>query len=302
MAKKKLLNKEFYIGLSVIVAVLMLILGIDYLKGINLFKPANFYIASYQNVSGLEVSAPVTVNGFKVGQVREINFDFQKPGKIQVVLALDKDLHLPQGSQAVIASTLLSGAYIDIQLGSGKDMIPVGSEIATSVTPDLMASVSQELMPDVSRVLHHVDTLLLNLNTLVADPALAQSIGRLDGITGDLLATTGGLRSTVLTDVPRIMTGARGVLVNVDTVSNNLAELSRQLRQLPLRPTMDNVHQITANLSAFSDQLRNPNSSLGLLMNDPELYNRFNRVAADVDSLIVDIKRNPKRYISIKLL
>ena len=65
---------------------------------------------------------------------------------------------------------------------------------------------------------------------------------------------------------------------------------------------MKNLNDITDNLSRFSKQLNNEKSSLGMLMNDPELYNRLNSVAADVDSLIVDIKRNPKRYISIKLL
>lgn len=89
---KKIFNKEFIIGICVITAIVILIFGIDYLKGINLFSPANFYYASYDNVAGLEISSPVTVDGYKVGQVREIQFDYENPGKIKVLLALNKKI------------------------------------------------------------------------------------------------------------------------------------------------------------------------------------------------------------------
>ena len=90
---KKIFNKEFAIGLSVIVAILILIFGIDFLKGINLFRPAHYYVAYYDNVDELTVSSPVLINGYKVGQVREVNFNYEKPGKVEVVMALDKNLH-----------------------------------------------------------------------------------------------------------------------------------------------------------------------------------------------------------------
>lgn len=299
---KKIFSKEFVIGLSVILALVLLFFGIDYLKGINIFKPANFYYAEYSNVAGLEVSAPVSIDGYKVGQVREINFDYDNPGKIKVLLALNKDLKLPEDSRALIASTLLSGAYIDIRMGKSKTMIPVGGNVTTDVVPDLMASVSNDLMPAVSGILPKIDSLLYNLNMIVADPALIQSVRRLDGISGNLLATTSGLRSSLGSQVPGILGDASHVTRNLDSITANLGELSYQLKQLPLNATMDNVHQVTANLTRFSEQLNNEKSTLGLLMNDPELYNRLNRVSADVDSLILDIKKNPKRYISIKLL
>lgn len=299
---KKILTKEFGIGISVIVAILILIFGIDYLKGINLFKPANFYIATYTNVSGLELSAPVVVDGYKVGQVRDIRFDYQNPGKIEVLLALNKNLHLPKDSKALIASTMLSGSFIDIKLGSSREMIPVGGSVETMYAPDLMENVTEQLMPSVNRILPRVDSLLANLNRLVADPALSQSISRLDGITSDILAATSGLRVTLNRDVPAITGNAARVVYNIDTITSNLSSLSSQLKELPLSSTMSNVEEVTRNLMAFSNQLNSQTSTLGLLMNDPELYNKLNRVTADVDSLIVDIKKNPKRYISIKLL
>lgn len=299
---KKIFTKEFGIGLSVILAVLILVFGIDYLKGINLFRPTNYYIAYYDNVDELTVSSPVLMQGFKVGQVREINFNYKKPGKIEVVLALDKKLELPEGTTAEIGTTLLSGARIELKPGTGANKLAVGSELPTSTQSGLMSAVQDGLMPAITGILPKVDSLLYNLNALVGDPALSQSISRLDGISANLLATTGGLNATINKHVPVIAGNAAKATMGLDTIVGNLGVLSYQLKNLPLDATIDNVNNLTANLASFSKQLTDKNSTLGLLTSDPELYNRLNQVSADIDSLIVDIKKNPKRYISIKLL
>lgn len=299
---KKLFNKEFAIGASVIAAIAILVFGIDYLKGINLFKPANFYVIAYDNVAGLETAAPVTIQGYKVGQVRDIRFPYDRPGKVEVDVALDKNLHLPEGSVACLTPSLLGGPSIEITLGNGKNMIPVGGELQASHKADMMSGVTDGLMPKVMEVIPQVDSLLMNLNRLAGDPALLAAIRRLDAITANLEATTSALNSAVGRELPVIMRNTSKMTVTLDTTTRNLANLSYKLKSLPLDATVDNINDLTANLSQFSAQLNDPNSSLGKLTNDPELYNRLNRVAADVDSLIVDIKKNPKRYISIKLL
>lgn len=299
---KKIVTKEFIIGICVLVALVVLFFGIDFLRGINLFQPTNFYHASYSNVAGLEIAAPITIDGYKVGQVREINFDFNSPGEIDVVLALDEKLSLPTDSRAVIESGLMNGASIRIIMGKESEKIPVGGNVQTAVVPDLMSALSGGLMPAVENILPKVDSLLYNLNLLVSDPALLTSIQRLDAITSNVELATVGLNHTMNNQLPAVMNNAGKITTNLDTVVQNLAVLSAQLKALPLQSTMANVDATTSNLVKFSNKLNDQNSTLGLLMNDPELYNKLNRVAADVDSLIVDIKRNPKRYISIKLL
>ncbi|MDE5713722.1 MAG: MlaD family protein, partial [Muribaculaceae bacterium] len=281
---------------------LLLFFGIVYLKGINLFKPANFYVASYSNVAGLETAAPVQIDGYKVGQVRDIKFNYENPGKIEVVLALNKSLRIPEDSKAIISTTLLSGAYVEIKLGKSSKIAEVGSNIEGMVMPDMMSSISDNLLPGVASILPRVDSLLASLNTLASDPALLKSIQRLDGISENLYQATGGLNSVLRKDVPGIMGNAGRIASNLDTVTRNLGELSYQLKRLPLDATVENVNELTGNLAKFSEQLNNPNSSLGMLMNDPEFYHRLNKVSADIDSLIIDIQKNPKRYISIKLL
>lgn len=298
---KKIFSKEFVIGISVIVALAILFFGIDYLKGINLFKPANFYEVNYDNVAGLEVAAPVTIDGYKVGQVREIEFNYEHPGKIKVTLALDTKLHPRKGTTAEIATSMLSGASIVLHLGKG-DVLPVGSEIPPSSSPDLMTTLTDEIVPSATGVIKHADSLILDLNALVADPALLQSIHRLDGISANLLGASASINGTLSKQTPLLMRHVNSVASNLDTITVDLGQFSNKLSQLPLDKTVDNVNELTARLVEFSAQLNNQKSTLGLLMNDPELYNRLCRISADVDSLVVDIKKNPKRYISIKLL
>ncbi|MCH5229868.1 MAG: MCE family protein [Muribaculaceae bacterium] len=299
---KRVFTKEVIIGLCVAAAIMILCFGIEFLKGINVFKPANFYIAEYENVEGLEVAAPVTIDGYKVGQVREINFNYENPGKIQVLLALNKQLHLPVDSRALIGSTLLSGSYVEIKLGNSKEMIPLGGEISSGMTPDLMSSLSSEVLPAVSSIMPKIDSLLLNINNLVADPSLVASLRNIETITSNISEVSRNLNLVMQRQVPSLLNGAGAAVTNLDTISANLKLLSEELNKLPLNQTMENVNGLTANLVTFTSNLNNPNSTLGELTQDSELYNKLNRLTADIDSLIIDIKKNPKRYISIKLL
>ncbi|MCH5235475.1 MAG: MCE family protein [Muribaculaceae bacterium] len=299
---KRFFTKEVIIGLCVAVAILILCFGIEFLKGINVFKPSNFYVAQYENVEGLEIAAPVLIDGYKVGQVREINFNYQNPGKIEVLMALNKELHLPVDSKALIGTTLLSGSFIDIKLGQSSEMLPLGSEIMSGSTPDLMASLSNDVLPAVSAMVPKIDSLLVSVNNLVSDPALAASIKNIETITANLSSTSHSLNLLMNRQVPNLVNGANIAVTNLDTITANLNVLSRELNRLPLNQTVENVNGLTANLVKFTGNLNNPNSTLGELTQDSELYDKLNRLTADIDSLIIDIKKNPKRYISIKLL
>ncbi|MCH5233102.1 MAG: MCE family protein [Muribaculaceae bacterium] len=299
---KKIFTKEVIIGTCVVVALVILVVGIEFLKGINVFKPAHFYVAQYDNVADLEIAAPVTIDGYKVGQVRDIEFDYENLGKVKVYLALNKKLRIPVDSKAVIGSTLLSGSYVEIVLGESKEYLPIDGEIPSGTIPDLMSSISNDVLPSVSSIMPKVDSLLSTVNNLASDPALLASIQNLEVITRNMSAASGNLSLMMQRDLPTIIKNADVAVVNIDSLTNNLALLSSELNKLPLDQTMDNVNQLTRNLASFSESLNNPNSTLGELTRDSELYERLNRLTSDIDSLIIDIKNNPKRYISIKLL
>ncbi len=306
---KKIFSKELVIGLCVIVALAILFFGINYLKGINLFKPANFYYVNYDNIAGLDNAAPVTIDGYKVGQVREIEFNYDNPGKIKVTLALNENLKVPEDSYAVIEQGLLNGASIVIRLGKSRNMIPLGGEIKGDVAKGMMDAVTQDIMPQVNDILPSANALLVNLNqtagninALSSHPALAASIARLSTITANITDLTASLNQSLGSGVPALMHNTQDITAKLDSVAADLAVLSAELKSLPISDTMDDVKATTSNLRQMSEEINNPDGTLGLLLRDPQLYNQLNQVSADIDSLIVDIKKNPKRYISIKLL
>ena len=297
----KSLKKELIIGLCVLIALLVLFFGINFLKGVNLFKAANYYYATYTNAAGLQQSAPVTLDGFKVGQVREINYDYTNPGHVKVELSVDRELRIPKGSEAVIEQDLLGTATVVLHLSDAKEYEEVGATLLSHTQKGMLDNVTSTVMPQLGSTFAKIDSLLVNLNALVADPALAKSVGRLDAITLNLEVTLRQLRASAGA-LPPVIKNVDGLTSNLNTVSSDLAVVSGKLKEAPVDSLMNNITSISANLKELLATLNNPDSSLGLITHDRELYDNLNNCAASLDSLLIDVKKNPKRYISIKLL
>lgn len=297
----KFFKKEVIIGGCAILAVLILVFGIDYLKGVNLFKPANYYYASYNDVSGLAVSAPVTLNGFKVGQVRDIEYEYDNPGHVLVELNLDKNLRIPRGTKAILNLDLLGTASIRLEMPASGDMLEVGGRIIGETDPGMLAGVGEKVIPAVDDILRKVDTLVASLNVIVSNPALAKSVDRIDGITEGVEASVNSIRSTV-SRLNQAVALLPETMDNVEKMSDNLLAFSGELNDIPVKTMMDNLNETTENLKRISSQLDSPDSSIGMLLHDRGLYDNLNNAIISLDSLLADIKENPKRYISIKLL
>lgn len=298
----KFLTKNVKIALTVIAGLILLYWGINYLKGINLLTPANHFYTEIESTDGLIEAAPITVNGFQVGQVREIKFDYNT-NKISVLLAMDKDMKVPEGSTISLVKGLMSGASLVLNLGDGPAM-KSGSLIPTAKIPGLMDNVTENVMPVVNDVLPKVDSIMANVNDLTGNPALAASLARLDGITRQLQISAQQLTmlmNNVNRSVPGVMNNVSGITNNLSGASGDITELTTSLKQLPLDETMNKLNTTLANLQTLSEQLNDKNSSLGKIMNDRELYDNANHAIASLDSLLTDIKAHPKRYINVKV-
>lgn len=294
-------SRELIIGVSVLAAGVLLFFGINYLKGINVFKASNYYYATYTNVAGLAVSAPVSLNGLKVGEVRDVAYEYDNPGHVKVELSLDKQIKVPAGSKAIIESSLLGTASIVLQFTTSGEMHSVGDELIGETIPSMIDGISGTLAPVVESIFPKVDSLLTYVNRLAGDSALLVSVKRLDAITANLQATTVYLNRTLAT-MPTTMQTVNGVAVNLDSITSDLAVMSEELKALPLRQTVDNVNGITSNVNEITTKLNSPDNSLGLLLNDRQLYDHVNGVAGGLDSIVIELKKNPKKYIpSIKI-
>ncbi|MCH5345760.1 MAG: MCE family protein, partial [Muribaculaceae bacterium] len=165
---KKIFRKEFVIGACVIATLLILVFGIDYLKGINVFKAANYYYVSYTDVAGLAQSAPVTINGYKVGLVREINYEYDNPGHVIVELSLDKKLRLTQGTKAVLTTDMLGTATIKLEMAPGNDFHIIGDKLVGVNEVGLMDNVTGDILPGVVNMLPKIDSMLVSLQSIAA--------------------------------------------------------------------------------------------------------------------------------------
>lgn len=299
---KKIFRKEVLIGVLAIVALLILFFGINFLKGFNIFKAANYYYASYTNVEGLTQSAPVTLNGFKIGIVREIRYDYDNSGHVLVEISLDKELKMPVGTEALVSTDLLGTASITLRMGdTANGFYAPGDTIPSGKVAGMMDAVSQNIMPTVTNIFPKIDTLLTSLNTIASDPALVASVQRLDALTRELDGTIRSLH-VVINNLQPVTTDVQTITGNVGTMTGDLAAITGTLREAPLDSLVISLQGTMANLETLTAELNNPNGSFGKIAKDPALYDNLNHTISSLDSLFIDIKKNPKRYISIKLL
>lgn len=297
------MKKNIIIAATVLISLCLLVWGIEFLKGVNMFKPANYYYAKFDKVDGLVEAAPVTINGFQVGQVREIEYDFET-NQISVLLSLNKDLKIPEGSYAFIQSSLTGTASMALSLTKNTKILNVGDEIKGMSESGLMDQISNNVVPQVTGMLPKVDSILGNVNMLVGNPALAQSISRLDQITAELAKSSQQLTllmNSLNKNVPVVMGNVNGITTNLSSTTGNLDEFSANLKNMPLDSTINNLNGTIANLQNLTNKLNDKNSSLGLLLNDKSLYNNADHAVASLDSLFIDVKKNPKRYINLKI-
>ncbi len=217
----KYITKEVRIGIAGIAALCILVYGINYLKGIHMFKPSSYFYVKFHNVNGLTKSSPVFADGFRVGIVRDLYYDYTQPGKVVAEIDVNTDLRIPKGSTAELA--------------------------------------------------HNVQNL-----------------------TANLAVTSGQLQTLMNKDIPQL-TG------KLNTIGDNFVLISNNLKEIDYATAMQSIDSTLANVKMLTDKLNRKDNTVGLLLNDPSLYNNLNATTANAASLLEDLKSHPKRYVHFSL-
>ncbi len=294
----KSFSKEAKIGVVTVISLVLLYIGINYLKGINLFKPVNHYYVKFDNVKEVTVSSPVFIDGFKVGLVRSITYNYETTDDITVEISLDEGMRLNKGSYITIVKSLLSGGELHIHLNKNQtEYYRSGDTLTGKMGDDMLESIQERILPSVEALIPKIDSILGGLEYLVNHPALAQSLSHIEKSTSSLEHSSRQLNSllnNLNNEVPVIMGNFRGM-------SENFNALSDELKVLNLTATVNSINRTLDNLTLTTEKLNRTDNSFGLLLNDRQLYDGLNNTLDSATDLLQDLKANPKRYVRLSL-
>lgn len=289
-------SKEIKIGIMFLAAIAMLYFGINFLKGVNIFRPTNSYIVAFEDVTGLTTATRVSMKGLQIGQVHSIEMHENDMKEVYVRLNLHKGVKVPVGSVVTLDNPMLGSPEIIIRMSdntayyTSEDTIP--GERAKGITDALGGAA-----PQVALLIPKLDSIMSGLQRLVNDSTLPGTVSNVNVITGNLAYTTGELNKMLATlnkDVP-VITG------NLATSSKDLVKVTGDIQSLDIKATYASLDATMSNIQHLSDQLKSKDSSIGLLLNDRQLYDSLMITLNNASLLLEDVKKNPSRYINVKV-
>lgn len=310
-------SNETKVGVMLIAGIIILILGFNFLKGNSLFSKDFILYGTYNEISGLTTSNPITINGHQVGVVSEV-----KPARdmrsILVQFKITSDIDIPNNSTAVIQPNPLGVTSIEIRLGNSNAFLQSKDTIITEANAGLFDDVLKKVDPvlyEVKKAVGALDTVLRNVNTIMDDTTkqnLRQSIENVNRMTAYLAASSASLQA-LLNEQTGALTQS---MVNMQSVTKNLADnngrvnniignldtTTSKLAQLDLQTTMNSLNDAVKQMEDVMNNLNSNNGTMGKLLNDPTLYQNLVSTANKLNLLLDDMRMNPKRYVNISLI
>ena len=294
---KKIFSREVKIALTAIAAIVLLFFGLNFLKGMSLFDNNVEYKMMFTDLKGLMRNTSIYANGYKVGTVKDILYDFEKQGPIEVECEIDPRLYIPYGTKAKIETDLMGNIKVSLLLGKqGAQRLKPGDVIEGVDDKGAMSQVA-EMMPDIQAIIPKVDSIMSNLNMILSNPALVSILTNMDGMSANLKETTqelNGLLKEIHQGVPGMMRHADKTLANTEKLTNNLSKIDVDGMMAKIDHTLNNVESMT-------NALNSKEGTLGLLMHDKTAYNNLSSTLSHVDSLMIDLKAHPKRYVHFSI-
>nr|WP_319398737.1 MlaD family protein [uncultured Carboxylicivirga sp.] len=312
------MKKEVKIGLTVLVSFVILIWGFNFLKGRDILKVGDFYYGTYARIDGLTNASPIYYRGFKVGYVRDIDFHPTIPDRFIVTFELHKNVPLPADSKAQIYSLDLMGTKgVQLLPGKSKELLAYGDTMNTSVMGDLKDQVSMEVLPlkdKAERLIVQLDSVFTNLGDVVDEEnknnikstmrSFKNTMYNFEKLSSELSQTMsqGGEMSNVIrrTDSVMLMLTSQGPYI--DTVFQSMAGFSQQLEDAQIDQSLEALKTTLNNTSELLASINEGDGSLGLLLTDKDLYYSLTEVSASLNRLLIDVRHNPKRYVSFSAI
>ncbi|MDY4149510.1 MAG: MlaD family protein [Paludibacteraceae bacterium] len=289
--------REIKVGVLAVVCIFLLFFGFNFLKGVNIFSSMYSFHGVYDNIHGLEEQAPVLIRGYKVGQVDKIHYDFTKDSAFIVDVSINRDIDLPRGTQmALVADGLLGSMAIELQLPAtySDNLCKSGETLPTTYIPGLVENLQVNLLASLENTIDGVDSLVNQLNGQLANDHLANTLANVDNISSDLTTVSHDLKGLMRNQVPQIVS-------NADTAVHSIKLIAADINRADISGTVARVDSAVAQVNTTLADINSDNGTLGLLLHDKSLYMNIDATVVSADSLLTDLKANPKRYVHFSL-
>ncbi len=287
--KKGTFTRELWIGLLGIASIVIVYLLINFFKGINIFSNGEKYYVRFSNIGEIVNTSPIFINGYKVGHVSNVIYNFENPDEVYVEMLLDSQLQMPEGSVALINTKMLGSSTISLALGKSATMIHPGDTIEGRMNTGAMDEAA-EMIPQITAMLPKLDSILVSLNSTLANPAINNSVDNIEELTAELNTTAKLLNNVLANDIPV----ATGKLVEIE---DDLLKMSSQLSEVDYNKLIGSLEASLTNIQNITAALNNGEGTAGMLLKDSTLYNKLNNTTEAATLLLEDLKKNPKRYV-----
>ncbi len=307
-------SKYTKLGILIVVSTAILIWGLSYLKGNDVFTQSDYYHVVYNRIDGLSESNKVMLNGYQIGQVKEIKLTPNNTGRLAVTFSVDADIRIPKNSVAQIMSSDLMGTRaIKLIFSESNEMFQPNDTIPGAVESDLKEQVSMQVLPiknKAEQLLSTLDSAITVLTVIFNEDArqnlsesfknINQTIENVEKTTADLQIIVSSEKESIqniITNFDELSTVFNTNAGEIENVLKNLSSVSDSLSGISITPIMQNILEASNQIKDIIEKLNSSENSAGLLLSDDQLYYSINTLSNDLSSLLRDIQTNPKRYL-----
>ncbi|HLR49612.1 MAG TPA: MlaD family protein [Candidatus Sphingobacterium stercoripullorum] len=306
------IKNETKVGILSAVAIAILIIGYNFLKGNDVFSSDNIFYTDYDNVEGLSLSKPVLVNGYQIGRVSKMTL--MENGKIRTEFKIKSDLDIPSNTVArIISADLLGSKAIVFELGSSTTLAKSGDPLLSDVQANLLEKV-EPLQIKIENLVVKLDSVLSTVNSALDDEfqdkfkssltSISGSLENMEAITQEVEELVGSERlrlANIMVNVESITTNLKNNGGKLNSILDNLDNFTDSLAHADLKGTIDNAQMTLSQVEEITRKINSGEGSLGLLLNDDQLYNNLSNTSARLNTLIEDLSENPGKYLKLSI-
>lgn len=306
------ISNETKVGALTAIAIALLFIGYSFLRGNDVFSSDNMFYTDYDNVDGLATSKPVMVNGYQIGRVSKMSL--MDNGKIRTEFKIKSEYDIPSNTIArIVSESILGSKVIVFDLGNSSTMARNGDPLQSDVQANLMEKV-EPLQKKIENLVVKLDSVLSAVNTALDDEfqrdfkkslrSISVSLTNMEKITHDVEGLMGSERlrlAKIMQNLESITNNFKNNNERINSILANLDNLSDDLSKTEIKATIDNAHQAMKDVQAITGKINNGEGSIGLLLNDDQLYDNLNSASSSLNELVHDLKTNPGKYLKISI-